>query len=341
MKQSKSVRMPTVKLPTKNRWLWIALFVWAAVLITVLATGWNVVLVSNYLRMLRVAHSVNLEEETVALAPWPIVIAGTLGFVAAMGTVVLFFLRLLREMRLNQKQSEFLATVSHELKTPIASIELTSSLIRNGGLSGQESASLWESQQRELKRLREQVETILEAARWQHAPSRPSLCKIDLESWLDEAIDRWSSVLGNQGEIIRKGVALPKQAWIDPESLSLVIDNIFDNARKFAQGTPRITIKTNRLRAKRSWRIEIQDEGWGFEPSEAKRIMQRFTRGHHHAPYSIPGTGLGLFLAHSACRAMGLKLSAASPGYGKGATFTLEGPDQTSGQSKDHAKDKK
>src|SRR5271155_3165974 len=102
-------RIPVMKLPTKNRWLWIALFVWAAVLITVLATGWNVVLVSNYWRMLRVTHSLKLGEETVALAPWPIVIAGTLGFVAAMGTIVLFFLRLLHEMRLNQRQAEFLA----------------------------------------------------------------------------------------------------------------------------------------------------------------------------------------------------------------------------------------
>jgi signal transduction histidine kinase len=323
----KNVKLPTVKLPTKNRWLWIALFVWAAILIIVLATGWNVVLVSDYWRMLRVAHAFNLGEETVALAPWPILIAGTLGFVAAMGTIILFFIRLLREMRLNQGQSEFLATVSHELKTPIASIELTSALLREGGLTPEESGSLWQSQQRELKRLREQVETILEAARWQHAPSRPKPAVVDLERWLGETLERWRGAFGSQGEIVRRGDALPERAWVDPQSLNLVIDNIFDNARKFARGAPEVTVTTVRSPAKRRWRIEIQDRGWGFDPAESKRIFQRFSRGHNQAPYSIPGTGLGLFLATSACRSLGLKLSGMSEGYGKGATFTLEGPE--------------
>jgi signal transduction histidine kinase len=323
--KSKKMQVPTVKLPAKNRWLWIVLFVWAAVLIVILATGWNVVLVSNYWRMLRVAHSMNLAEDAVALAPWPIVIAGTLGFVAAMGIIILFFLRLLREMRLNQRQAEFLATVSHELKTPIASIELTSSLLRGGGLTESESLTLWEGQKRELKRLREQVETILEAARWQHAPSRPKPIMIDLEGWLEEAIVRWREAFGTQGEIRRGGESLPERTWTDPNSLNIVIDNIFDNARKFARGAPQIQIRTSLIPAKRRWRIEIEDQGWGFDPSESKRIFHRFSRGRNQAPYSIPGTGLGLFLATSACRSLGIKLTGTSEGYGKGATFVLEG----------------
>ncbi|MDR3607384.1 MAG: HAMP domain-containing sensor histidine kinase [Oligoflexia bacterium] len=321
------VKMPHMKLPTKNRWLWIALFVWAAILITVLATGWNVVLVSNYLRMLRVAHSLSIGEETVALAPWPIVISGTMGFVAAMGTIVLFFLRLLREMRLNQQQSEFLATVSHELKTPISSIELTSSLlrsgIRDGGISPAESEALWESQQRELKRLRGQVETILEAARWQSAPSRPKLVNINLDAWLNDVVARWQRIFGSEGNVIRQGEPLPSETWVDPNSLNLIIDNLLSNAKKFARGAPHVTIRTSQ--SVRRWKIEVQDEGWGFDPAESKRIFHRFSRSHHGAPYSIAGTGLGLYLASSACRALGLKLSATSHGYGHGATFTLEG----------------
>jgi signal transduction histidine kinase len=321
-----------VPINRKNRWIWIALFVWAALLITSLATGWNVVLVSNYIRMLRMARTMRLGDEAVALAPWPIVIAGTIGFVAAMGTIVLFFMRLLREMRINQQQAEFLASVSHELKTPIASIELTSSLIRAGGLSLHEYETLWESHQCELKRLREQVETILEAARWQYGPLRSGMQSIDLERWFTESIRRWGTVLGSEGGILREGEPLPHAVRVDLASLDLITDNLFDNARKFARGAPRVIVRTKRLPStgifkKPKWQIEFRDEGWGFDPTESKRIFQRFSRGRNDAPYSIPGTGLGLFLANSACRTLGLRLSGTSAGYGKGATFTLEGPD--------------
>src|SRR4051812_30439006 len=117
----------------KHRWVWITLFVLGVLLLATLATGWNVVLVHDYQRMLELARQVSRDEGY--QAPWLPVILGSLGFAAAVAGLILFFFRLLKEMRLNQLQTEFLATVSHELKTPIATLELTSSLLREKGLS--------------------------------------------------------------------------------------------------------------------------------------------------------------------------------------------------------------
>jgi signal transduction histidine kinase len=112
--------------------------------------------------------------------------------------------------------------------------------------------------------------------------------------------------------------------------MNLIADNLLDNARKFARGEPRVRIESRVIAARRPWQkprwqLEIRDEGWGFRSEDAARIFQRFVRSRTSAPYAIPGTGLGLYLAASACRAQGLRLEGRSEGPGRGAVFTLTG----------------
>src|SRR5581483_3965232 len=143
----------------KRRWLWVILFVWVMLLLAILATGWNVVLVQDYRRLMEVARSVSRAGVSAPVSttpPWASVVLGTLGFLAALGIMAGFFVRLLNEMRLNQLQAEFLAAVSHELKTPLASLELTSTLLREKSADPAEEGRLWESHDAELKRLKEE-----------------------------------------------------------------------------------------------------------------------------------------------------------------------------------------
>jgi signal transduction histidine kinase len=315
--------------------LWVALFVSLALLLALLATGWNVVLVQDYQLMKEfAARSLQLPRQGIWRPdlPWKSLVLGTLGFVAALGAVALLFIKVVRETRLNQLQSEFLATVSHELKTPIAALELTSSLLRAGGVTAEEAETLWQSHRTELDRLREDVETLLQAARWQaHAPRLSSRReRLTLESWLAGALGRWRTLLGPEAELRRDGQPLDGVAYLDPRALGLITDNLLGNAKKYARGQPRITIRTRRLEAsglrrRPRWQIQIQDEGWGFDPSDSDRIFTRFFRSRTDSTETIPGTGLGLFLAATACRALGIELRGESPGVGRGATFTLEG----------------
>jgi two-component system phosphate regulon sensor histidine kinase PhoR len=316
--------------PRKNRWLWIVLFAFVATLLGLLATGWNVVLIQNYFKMLELAKSLTSRTEELS-APWYLIVLGTLGFLTAIGLLVLFFVRLLREMQLNQLQSEFLAAVSHELKTPIAALELSSSLLRSGGLTEDETERLWLSHQKELHRLREEVEALLEAARWQiQPPSIDRRSRVRLESWLSEATARWNHLLGPGANLRREGEPLECEALLDVRTFNLIADNLLDNARKFARGAPSVVIRTRSIppkspRKPARWQIQIQDEGWGFSPTDSKRIFSRFFRAQTHAPHAIPGTGLGLYLARAASRALGLSLRGESAGEGRGATFTIEG----------------
>jgi two-component system phosphate regulon sensor histidine kinase PhoR len=310
----------------KRRWIWVLLFVIVVLLVGGLAAGWNVVLVSQYSEALEAAKRLSIPRPRTD-APWIPLTLGSVGFALVVGGLALFFVRLLQEMRLNQLQSEFLAAVSHELKTPIATLELTSSLLRSGESPPEEAERLWRGHDAELKRLREEVETLLEAARWQSGSARTQAQRVDLESWLREAMERWRTMLGPRAELAREGEPLDGPVLLDPKAMSLITDNLIDNARKFSRENPRVVIRSRRRRRGRRqyWELAIRDSGWGFEPGDSQRIFRRFFRSRPNAPYAIPGTGLGLFLAATASRAQRIRIRGESAGRGHGATFTLSG----------------
>lgn len=311
-----------------RRRLWIVLFVSIAVLLSILATGWNVVLVHDYQHLVELAKKLSAKGE-ITIPPARLIlrmILGTLGFVTTLALSVLIFIRLLHEMRLNQLQSEFLATISHELKTPIAAIELSASLIRAGGLPPEETQKLWNSHQVELKRLREEVDALLEAARWQSKVPTPQKTPLFLEDWIQQSFEHWQATLGPKAILLREGEPLTLQARVDLRSMNLIMDNLLSNARKFSFPPPHVIIQTHRL-AKSRWQIQVIDQGWGFTPGDSKKIFHRFFRSRNQNSYTIPGTGLGLYLASSASRAMGLSLKGQSEGSEQGARFILEGPE--------------
>ncbi len=319
-----------LSLASKRKWIWIVLFVFVVVLLTLLATSWNVVIVRDYQRVAELARSFRLSGVEPP-APWINLVLGTLGFAITLGGLILFFVRLLQEMRLNQLQSEFLATVSHALKTPIATMELSASLIRPGDLPIEESEKLWTSFFSDLSRLKEEVNTLLEATRWQTTQVKLHRVPIRLEEWVQDSMSHWKTILGPEARLERSGTPLIYEVLLDPKILALIADNLLDNARKFSRATPQVVIETRSFETegfwkKRRWQIRVTDNGWGFDPNDAKRLFHRFFRARSEAPYAIPGTGLGLYLASSAGRALGLRLSAMSEGFGHGATFQIEGP---------------
>jgi signal transduction histidine kinase len=314
----------------KRRWLWIALSVVLALIMGVVAAGYTATIVADYNKMLEIARE--FERSKIPEAPKITLTLGSLGFAASILGVMIFLFRLLREMKLNQAQSEFIARVSHELKTPLATIELTSDLLRMQeveppGGDSEERSKLWRSHDEELDRLKRQVHSLLETARWQVSPPRIIRKRIHLGEWIASQKDRWLEILGPQSEIDFPGDSLNFEIDADPEKLELIFTNLVENARKFAK--PESSSPTLRIRgireSSKQWAVEIEDSGWGFPKELSQKLFQRFYRAPHGAPYAIAGTGLGLHLSLAAAQAMGFKLSARSEGLGKGAIFKLEG----------------
>ena len=287
-------------------------------------------LVQNYRSILNLVRNFSLPAETSFPMGHTLIqmALGTCGFIIVLAFTILMFVKLLKEMKLNQFQSEFIATISHELKTPIAAIELCSSLLQSGDLSDIEKNNLWFSHSAELHRLRSEVEALLEAARWQKKPSKLDREELSLESWITQSVHHWRSILGSESKLDRSGDPLDVSIQADPKMLSLILENLMNNAKKFSRGAPHVSLITQKIfsgKQRGRWRISVQDNGWGFHPNDSRKIFHRFFRSKSSAPYAIPGTGLGLYLAATASKSMGFSMQATSSGPGQGACFTIEG----------------
>jgi len=314
----------------RKRWPWILLFVSVILIIAILATSWNWVLVQNYNKMILVAKDRWAgRTQGFDTPPWLGAILGTLGFSALIVFFALFFAKILREMKLNQLQKDFLANMTHELKTPLASLALSGSLLKkNSALSDEDRQTLWETYDIELARLRGEIERLLAASRWEQFHDKPQMAPVEIEAWLSASLKNWERMLPPGAKLTREGESLEGIALVDISLLSLITGNLIDNARKFAGDKPaQITVRTRRLSrgGQEWWSLRFEDDGLGFEASESAKIFKRFQRLKHRSDHAIPGTGLGLHLALAASREMKLELEALSEGPDKGARFTLKG----------------
>jgi two-component system phosphate regulon sensor histidine kinase PhoR len=298
--------------------LWIFLFILGLLIAGVLATSYNVQLTRD-----------------VRGIPWTKIIFGSLGFIGIMGALVLFFARLLREMKVSQVQADFLDRISHELRTPLSTLTLVSDLLQpEEGAISPEEARLWRSHASELERLKTDVELLLQAARLRESRLRVNLERTDLNRWIEDRLDSFRQLLGEGASLRMTGEAFQRRVLVDPSLLELILRNLLDNARKFAIGAPEVELQRRTLRSgfffgKTRWRVSVIDKGRGFSPEQEAELFKRFSRlegeGTRLNTHSVPGTGLGLYLSASAAKGMGLTLNGKSFGEGQGARFVLEG----------------
>jgi two-component system phosphate regulon sensor histidine kinase PhoR len=268
--------------------------------------------------------------------PWGKIIAGSFGFIGIISALILFFARLLREMRISQVQADFLDRISHELRTPLSTLTLVSDLLRHPDhpRTPDEEEKLWRSHSLELERLRTDVELLLQAARLRESRLKVNLEKIDVNQWFLDHWQEFLDLLGPEAELELKGDRIQRTLMVDPALFELIFRNLFDNARKFALGRAKVSIQFKTIHARfmfnRSrWKITVEDQGLGFTPEKEKALFKRFSRlegeSSKYKTHSIPGTGLGLYLSASASKAMGLTLTGKSKGEGQGAQFVIEG----------------
>jgi len=244
---------------------------------------------------------------------------------ADFGEGVVYAVRDVTEERaLDTLRSEFVATASHELRTPMTSISgAARTLLRHGDrLSRSRHQTFLEMIVGESDRLSRIVDQILVA-------SRIEAGKIDVMLERTDAAAIARSVVENAQmgapEQIRIEVTAPDEVEIhcDPDRLRQVLGNVVDNAIKYSPEGGRILVelKTDG----ESVRFGIHDEGIGFDPSAAEAIFERFRRLDPHQTHGIGGTGLGLYISRELVRRMGGRIWAESV-RGRGASFYVELP---------------
>lgn len=248
---------------------------------------------------------------------------------AAMVTVIFLGLayiyrRLSVEMELMLRQRNFIAAVTHELKTPIASLRVWIETLFTHELPETRKVRVQKLMDGDLTRLTELVSNLLEVARADagHLEVLPE--RVEMAPWIRKVCEAMDHRLG-QGQL-GLTLALEEELWadIDPRLFATVLENLLSNAFKYAS-EPRET-HVLLLPDGEDLVITVSDRGRGFAAREASRLFQRFYRVGDEMTRQVAGTGLGLFLTREIVSRHRGTIRASSLGPGLGATFTVRIP---------------
>lgn len=239
----------------------------------------------------------------------------------ALNTIFLF-----REIRRNEQHNVFINSVTHELKTPIASLKLYLETLKMRETTDAQRHEFYDSMLADTDRLHRMVEQVLDAGRTSDRSRKLHHSKIRLNKLLQDAativrarykLDEAAVVLQTNTEEVRvRG---------DAQELSVAFTNLFDNAVKYSKEIVRVEIAVASANEKRV-EVTVKDQGIGISQTELKRIFQRFYRVSNLSTQKVKGTGLGLAIVHAIIRKHGGKIFATSDGENCGSTFVVRLP---------------
>jgi len=255
-------------------------------------------------------------------------IVGILLFAVLIAGVVLNTVFLVREIRRNERQDSFLNTVTHELKTPIASIRLYLDTLERRPVDEVQRQKFYAIMRSDTDRLLQTVERVLKAGELGQREREQLRQRIELYPIVNDCIQITLARHHLPPGAIRLadipgGVRLHVFGIV--EDLRTAILNLLDNAVKYSPNGVHIDC---RLRIEHyTWVVlSIADSGLGIPSRELKRVFKRFYRAHSNDLVKIKGTGLGLFLVSTIARQHGGTVRATSEGPGKGSTMLLKLP---------------
>lgn len=258
------------------------------------------------------------------LAP---LVLGVLSFSFIIAGLIVYTVLLVREMRITEQQDSFLNAVTHELKTPIASIRLYLETLQSREVGDAQRREFYRIMLADADRLQHTVEQVLKAGVARHTRHEPHRQPIDLV-WLVEECAETARLRHHlaDGAITIDDIEDPASLVVegDVDDLRTALGNLLDNAVKYSAGKPQIAVHVAAPSPTTVW-VRVKDQGVGIPKPQLSRIFNRFYRFQTQG-FKVKGTGLGLYIVRSIAKRHGGRVFAHSEGVGRGATFTLELP---------------
>jgi signal transduction histidine kinase len=249
---------------------------------------------------------------------------GLIFFLVIIAGMVLNTIFLVREIRRNEQHDSFINAVTHELKTPVASIRLYLQTLQTRELDEAKRREFYTVMLEDSDRLLRTIEQVLRAGSTQSQFRRIAQLRVDLAEITGEciALARTRFHLAEDALSYQSRPSGPAIVLGDADELKAAVWNLIDNAVKYSASDPRVTITLEETADHSRYALKVSDRGAGISPHELKRVFRRFYRIHGMS-VRAKGSGLGLFIVRSVAKRHGGKAYAESEGSGRGSTFTI------------------
>jgi two-component system sensor histidine kinase SenX3 len=254
---------------------------------------------------------------------------GIIFFALIIAGMVVNTIFLVRELRRSEQHDSFINAVTHELKTPVASIRLHVETLQRRELPENQKQEFYRLMLSDTDRLTETVEQVLRAGRAGDKKTGREKAEVDFGQLVRECMEATRSRHHLQPEALRYEEAASNGSGMrvrgSAEDLRTAVFNVLDNAVKYSGETVDVRVL---LEAPDDERVvlRVQDHGVGIPADDVKRIFKRFHRVTHRSLMHVKGTGLGLFIVKAIAKKHGGKVFAESDGEGLGTTIVLELP---------------
>jgi len=256
------------------------------------------------------------------------VFLGIIFFAAITAGLVLNTIFLLREIRRNEQHDSFINAVTHELKTPIASIRLYLQTLQHREVEEAQRHEFYRLMLDDSDRLLGTVEQVLKATVAGHKRWRRERVQIDFDHLVAGCVEEARSQHHLPPDALKfQSSANGNRTLVsgDPEELHTAVSNVLDNAIKYSGEQIDVAVHIDAPDEKHV-AVSVRDQGVGIPPAELKRVFKRFYRVPNRSLAHVKGTGLGLFIVRSIAKKHGGRVFAASQGEGTGTTVVLELP---------------
>jgi signal transduction histidine kinase len=289
----------------------ITLGVTMIVLLVALLVGWVVLSV----------YGAMADRGTNAPLYWTLLPIGTLFLLLVLVGVVIYLALSVKAINLNRRQSNFTHSVTHELKSPIASLKLYIQTLNSREVSAREQDNFFQFMLEDVERLDHLINHLLEAARLDRKPTNAEFEDVDLDKLLEQCVEnarlRHRAPLDAVHVELERSVVRARRV-----DLEMIFRNLIDNALKYAGDEPRVEI-ISQVTASGEVRTEVRDNGRGIPRHLRRKIFGRFVRLGMETQRDKPGTGLGLYIVRTLVRQLRGRVRLHDRESGTGTTFEV------------------
>jgi two-component system sensor histidine kinase SenX3 len=250
---------------------------------------------------------------------------GVLLLAMIIGGVVVNTVFLVREIRRNEQHDAFINAVTHELKTPVASIRLYLETLQKRPVEESKRREFYRIMLEDSDRLLATIEQVLRTGRIGSGKSKLNLAPIDIGGLVADCVARARTLHSLSPESLQYHPVPPMTIRADLDEVRAAVSNLIDNAVKYSGNNVNVSVDLERMEGKYV-SVRVRDQGPGISTGELKQVFKRFYRVPGVLASRVKGTGLGLYIVRSVAKRHGGRAWAESEGLGRGSTFVLQLP---------------